>query len=72
MDHVTDGAELLRKHRLPKEIIDIAEQHHGTTLLKYFYQKVKQSGEEVTEEEIDIQVLKHKQRNQPLLELRIV
>jgi cyclic-di-AMP phosphodiesterase PgpH len=51
MDHVTDGAELLRKHRLPKEIIDIAEQHHGTTLLKYFYYKVKQSGAEVTEEE---------------------
>jgi cyclic-di-AMP phosphodiesterase PgpH len=51
MSHVTDGAELLRKHRLPKEIVDIAEQHHGTTLLKYFYYKVKQSGEEVTEDE---------------------
>ena len=51
MSHVTDGAELLRKHRLPKEIVDIAEQHHGTTLLKYFYYKVKQSGEDVTEDE---------------------
>lgn len=37
--HATDGAEMLRKHRLPKEIVDIAEQHHGTTLLKYFYYK---------------------------------
>src|SRR5690625_5307891 len=37
--HPYEGAELLRKERLPKEIIDIAEQHHGTTLLKYFYYK---------------------------------
>ena len=51
MSHVMDGAELLKKHRLPKEIVDIAEQHHGTTLLKFFYYKVKQSGEDVTEDE---------------------
>ncbi|WP_226036938.1 HD family phosphohydrolase [Aquibacillus saliphilus] len=37
ISHPYDGASLLRKHRLPKEIIDIAEQHHGTSLLKYFY-----------------------------------
>ncbi|ESU30618.1 hypothetical protein G3A_21070 [Bacillus sp. 17376] len=49
--HATDGAEMLRKHRMPKEIIDIAEQHHGTTLLKFFYHKAKQSGQEVKEED---------------------
>jgi len=49
--HATDGAEMLKTHHMPKEIIDIAEQHHGTTLLKYFYHKVKQSGVEVDEEE---------------------
>ncbi|MCQ6273638.1 HD family phosphohydrolase [Bacillus sp. V3B] len=49
--HVTDGAETLRKHRMPKEIIDIAEQHHGTTLLKFFYHKAKQSGVDVSEED---------------------
>lgn len=37
--HATEGADILRKHKLPKEIVDIAEQHHGTTLLKYFYHK---------------------------------
>lgn len=42
ISHTTDGAELLRKHKLPKEIVDIAEQHHGTTLLKYFYHKAMQ------------------------------
>ena len=51
ISHVTDGVELLRKHRLPKEIVDIAEQHHGTTLLKYFYYKAKQNGEDVNEED---------------------
>ncbi|WP_423407440.1 HD family phosphohydrolase [Heyndrickxia sp. MSNUG] len=49
--HATDGAEMLRKHRMPKEIIDIAEQHHGTTLLKFFYHKAKQNGHDVKEED---------------------
>ncbi|PYZ98684.1 hypothetical protein CR205_08935 [Alteribacter lacisalsi] len=43
--HPYDGAALLREHRMPKEIIDIAEQHHGTTLLKYFYYKAKNNSE---------------------------
>ncbi|UAC47291.1 HD family phosphohydrolase [Bacillus aquiflavi] len=49
--HATDGADMLRKHRMPKEIVDIAEQHHGTTLLKFFYHKVKESEEDVKEED---------------------
>ncbi|WP_174730165.1 HD family phosphohydrolase [Mesobacillus harenae] len=49
--HATDGAEMLRKHRMPREIIDIAEQHHGTTLLKFFLHKAKQSGLEITEKD---------------------
>lgn len=43
--HATDGADALRKYKMPKEIVDIAEQHHGTTLLKYFYHKAKQQSE---------------------------
>jgi len=49
--HVTDGVAILKKHKMPKEIIDIAEQHHGTTLLKYFYHKAKQQSDYVLEEE---------------------
>lgn len=49
--HTTDGAEELRKHKLPKEIVDIAEQHHGTSLLKFFYYKAKKENEKVTESE---------------------
>ncbi|MBM6619259.1 HD family phosphohydrolase [Bacillus suaedaesalsae] len=52
VSHATDGAEMLRQHRMPKEIVDIAEQHHGTTLLKYFYHKACQNSEkEVMESE---------------------
>ncbi len=45
MAHPYDGADLLRRYKLPKEIIDIAEQHHGTSLLKYFYVKAKEDQE---------------------------
>lgn len=48
--HARDGADMLRAHKLPKPIRDIAEQHHGTTFLKYFYFKaVKQSQEQGVE-----------------------
>ncbi|MCM3179905.1 cyclic-di-AMP phosphodiesterase PgpH [Cytobacillus horneckiae] len=49
--HAEDGAEMLRKHKMPKEIVDIAEQHHGTTLLKFFYHKAMESGLDVKEED---------------------
>ncbi|MFC6039845.1 HD family phosphohydrolase [Paenisporosarcina macmurdoensis] len=49
--HGSHGAKLLQKHKMPKEIIDIAQQHHGTTLLKYFYHKAKEDGKLVKEEE---------------------
>ena len=42
--HTTDGAKLLRKHKMPQEIIDIALQHHGTSLLKFFFHKAKEQG----------------------------
>jgi putative nucleotidyltransferase with HDIG domain len=49
--HVSDGVAILKKHGMPKEIIDIAEQHHGTTLLKYFYHKALEQTGYVSEEE---------------------
>lgn len=39
--HPYEGAEILRQYKLPEEIIEITEQHHGTTLLSYFYHKAK-------------------------------
>ncbi len=40
--HVKDGADLARQHRLPQSIIDFIEQHHGTTLVEYFYRREAQ------------------------------
>lgn len=37
--HVKDGVELARKNRFPIPIIDIIAEHHGTTIMDYFYQK---------------------------------
>ena len=51
INHVIDGAEMLRQHKLPREIIDIAEQHHGTSLVSYFYHKAKEKDEEVKEDD---------------------
>lgn len=37
--HTKEGADMARKYNLPVEIIDIIEQHHGTSLVKGFYSK---------------------------------
>lgn len=51
--HVREGEELGREYGLPKPIIDIIKQHHGTSVLSYFYHKAREQahGEDVTEEE---------------------
>jgi hypothetical protein len=43
--HVKDGADLARQHHMPKSIIDFIEQHHGTTLVEYFYRRAAQQSE---------------------------
>jgi hypothetical protein len=37
--HVKDGADLARQHNLPEPIVDFIQQHHGTTLVEYFYRR---------------------------------
>lgn len=39
ISHVEDGVKLAREHKLPKEIIQIINQHHGDSVIEYFYQK---------------------------------
>jgi putative nucleotidyltransferase with HDIG domain len=41
--HIKDGADLARQHRLPKPIIDFIEQHHGTTLVEYFFRRASEA-----------------------------
>lgn len=37
--HVENGVKMAEEKRVPKIVMDIIEQHHGTTLVKYFYMK---------------------------------
>jgi len=50
--HVKEGAEMAKKAKLPKKIIDIIKEHHGTTVMSYFYNKALEQGasEEVKDE----------------------
>lgn len=41
--HVKEGEALARKHRLPQSFIDVILQHHGTTLVYYFFCKHKEN-----------------------------
>jgi len=41
--HVKDGVDMAKKYRLPKAIVDIINQHHGTGLISYFFHRALQS-----------------------------
>lgn len=43
--HIKDGSDLGRTRRLPLPIIDLIEQHHGTTLVEYFYGRAQDQKE---------------------------
>lgn len=51
--HTKEGAEMAREYKLPREIIDIIEQHHGTSLVQGFYKKAQAQQEN---SEIDIAI----------------
>jgi putative nucleotidyltransferase with HDIG domain len=42
INHVKEGVELAKKLKLPEKIRDIIEQHHGRSLIRYFFQKAKE------------------------------
>ncbi len=41
MSHVKDGVEMAREYKLGQPIVDIIRQHHGTALIKFFFDKAK-------------------------------
>lgn len=49
--HVTDGVKMLEAEKMPQMIIDICQQHHGTTLMSYFYSKALERNPDVKEED---------------------
>jgi hypothetical protein len=43
ISHVKDGCELAAKEKLGQQIINIIRQHHGTSIVSYFYDKAKKN-----------------------------
>lgn len=48
--HVKEGVEMARKNKLPRIIIDVIRQHHGTTLIKYFFYQANERAKEKQED----------------------
>jgi hypothetical protein len=51
VSHVTYGLTLAAQYRLPQFVRDIIREHHGTSLIQYFYVKAKETDPSVTEED---------------------
>jgi hypothetical protein len=52
ISHVKKGVELAREHKLGDEIADLIGQHHGMTLITYFYHKAQEQAEAKGEEPV--------------------
>ena len=58
ISHVKEGVELAKAYHLGHEIIDIIRQHHGTSLIRFFYNKaVEAAGGNA--EEVDEKVFRY-------------
>lgn len=65
--HTIDGMALGKEKKLPKEIIDIIEEHHGNTAVAYFYYKAKE-----LDIDISIDAFRYKGRKPQTKEAAIV
>jgi putative nucleotidyltransferase with HDIG domain len=50
-NHVLDGIELAHEYNLPQRIVDFIPMHHGTTVIKYFLDKARETNPDVAEAE---------------------
>ncbi len=52
ISHVKDGVEMAQKNKLPPAVIDVIREHHGTSLIAYFYRKALKNSTSNKKEEI--------------------
>ncbi|MGA0333682.1 MAG: HD family phosphohydrolase [Kiritimatiellia bacterium] len=52
ISHVKEGVSLARRYKLPAVIVDGIEQHHGTSVIQYFYHRAKQRAEDAEKPQI--------------------
>jgi putative nucleotidyltransferase with HDIG domain len=55
-NHVDEGIKLAQQYSLPAEVIDFIPMHHGTMVIKFFYEKAKEKYED---QNIDIEEYKY-------------
>ena len=55
--HTKDGAELARERGLPKAIIDMIRQHHGSSLVEYFYHRAAEGND--ARQKVDQDLFRH-------------
>ncbi|MFH5831555.1 HD family phosphohydrolase [Halalkalibaculum sp. DA3122] len=48
--HVSNGVKVARNHGLPEIIVDFIKTHHGTSLIKFFFEKAKENTDEEKDE----------------------
>ncbi|TES85213.1 HDIG domain-containing protein [Candidatus Aerophobetes bacterium] len=59
ISHVKDGVEMAQKDRLPPAVIDIIREHHGKSLIAYFYRKALKNSTPDRKGEIDEDVFRY-------------
>lgn len=50
ISHVKDGIDMAKKMKLPRKIIEVIEQHHGTTMIEMFYRKAFEESKDVSQD----------------------
>ena len=40
-NHIKDGVEIAIKNKIPKKVVDLISQHHGNSVITYFYKSKK-------------------------------
>ncbi|MFO1019959.1 MAG: HDIG domain-containing protein [Planctomycetales bacterium] len=53
--HVKDGIDLAHQYGLPQPLIDFVEQHHGTTLVEYFYHAATKNADQNPDHKREVQ-----------------
>lgn len=57
--HPDDGLKMAKRYRLPAPIMKIIHEHHGTTVLQYFYAKAKEIAKQEGRPEPDINLYRY-------------
>ncbi len=50
ISHVKDGVEMAKKMKLPRRVIEVIEQHHGTSMIELFYRKALEESADTSQD----------------------